>query len=181
MENHLRFAVRLNEDAYFLSQVLDAPFHCAVFNPKLYYHYNIRPSSLMTSFQPAFFESECAQRRAFYDEVVRRHEPTPRQYEPLLAKEAVLAALEAGKKLSFASKTLSTAERAKLLEGFCTTPRVANGLQHCDISLLGSRWQKTGAQILQRGQYQQAVRFFDFLQTIRHIRDAVYRLHPQKN
>lgn len=181
LENHLRFAVRLNEDAYFLSQVLDTPFRCAVFHPKLYYHYNIRPSSLMTSFQPAFLERAWNERRAFFDAVVRRHAPMPGLYEPLLAKEAVLDALEVGKKLSFASQTLSTAERAQWMKQFCGIPRIASGLRSCDLRLLGSRWQRTGAQILQHGQYLQAVRFFDFLQTIRHVRDTVYRLHLPQN
>ena len=183
VENHLKFAVRLNEDAYFLGQALNAPFQCIVFNPNVYYFYNIRPASIMTSFQPDFFGDECAARRAEFDAVVRRHEPTPGQYEPFLAGEAAFSALEALKKLSFARKQLSMSERISLIRTFCQRPRVANGLKNCDLNAFGG-WKKRGIQLLRNEQYAQAIRFFDLLQLVRKSRDLIYRLssrfHPAR-
>ena len=175
-EHALTFGgARVGEDAYFMTQLVDAPFQKIVYNPKAYYDYSIRPASAMTSFQKAYFDEDALQRRSLFAEVVRRHEPTPGCYEGRIVRELVCSVLEAAKKLSFARGRMPDAERIRWLRGYCESSVMQPALQACTRSETDSSWQWVGAQLLQRKQYRLALRYFDALQGIRVLRDRMRR------
>lgn len=163
--------LRVGEDAYFLTQLLDAPFRSIVYERSAYYIYNVRPASTMTSFQKAYFSEEAAQRRAEFDDVVRRHAPTPGQYDALIGREALCTALEAARKLSFVRQTMPQAERVRWLKLFCERPRVAHWLAESRREMADSSWQWAGLRLLKQKRYGLALAYFDFIQAMRGQRD----------
>ena len=168
----LRFTtLRVGEDAHFFTQLLDAPFRRIVYLRRAYYIYNIRPSSTMTSFQKAYFSDEAAARRAEFDEVVRRHAPTPGEYDDLIGREALCVVLESARKLSFVRDTMPNAERIQWLRKACERPRAAKWLAESRREMADSSWQWVGLCILKRKQYRLALAYFDFIQTLRGGRD----------
>ena len=168
----LRFTtLRVGEDAYFFTQLLDAPFRRIVYLRSAYYIYNIRPSSTMTSFQKAYFSDEAAARRAEFDEVVRRHAPTPGEYDDLIGRETLCVVLESARKLSFVRDTMPNAERIQWLRKACEGPRAAKWLAESRREMADSSWQWVGLCILKRKHYRLALAYFDFIQTLRGGRD----------
>lgn len=169
---NIRFtSLRVGEDAHFLTQLLDAPFRRIVYLRSAYYIYNIRSSSTMTSFQKAYFSDEAAARRAEFDEVVRRHAPTPGEYDDLIGREALCVVLESARKLSFVRDTMPNAERIQWLRKACERPRAAKWLAESRREMADSSWQWVGLCILKRKQYRLALAYFDFIQTLRGGRD----------
>ena len=150
---NIRFtSLRVGEDAHFLTQLLDAPFRRIVYLRSAYYIYNIRPSSTMTSFQKAYFSDEAAARRAEFDEVVRRHAPTPGEYDDLIGRETLCVVLESARKLSFVRDTMPNAERIQWLRKACEGPRAAKWLAESRREMADSSWQWVGLCILKRKQ-----------------------------
>ena len=168
----IRFtSLRVGEDAHFLTQLLDAPFRRIVYLRSAYYIYNIRPSSTMTSFQKAYFGDEAAARRAEFDDVVRRHAPTPGEYDDLIGREALCVVLESARKLSFVRDTMPNAERIQWLRKACERPRAAKWLAESRREMADSSWQWVGLCILKGGHYRLALAYFDLIQTLRSGRD----------
>ena len=168
----IRFtSLRVGEDAHFLTQLLDAPFRRIVYLRSAYYIYNIRPSSTMTSFQKAYFGDEAAARRAEFDDVVRRHAPTPGEYDDLIGREALCVVLESARKLSFVRDTMPNAERIQWLRKACERPRAAKWLAESRRKMADSSWQWVGLCILKGGHYRLALAYFDLIQTLRSDRD----------
>lgn len=176
-DNHLRFtALRIGEDAWFYNHVCDTPFTRIVYNPKPYCIYNIRPQSTMTSFRGEYFERFYAEKRAFFREVVARHEPHPHAFDDMVTQSDVASALEAIKKLSFAKRVKTLSEREQLLRDFCADAQVKASLAICKRELIPEKWRWFGVRLLQKEQYRAALHFFDFLQTVREKRGMVFRI-----
>lgn len=171
-KNNIRFtSLRVGEDAYFLTQLLDAPFHKIVYDRNAYYIYNIRPSSTMTSFQTAYFSEEAAAKRAEFDEVVRRHAPVPGQYDVLIGREALCSVQEAARKLSFVRGTMPQEERIRWLKLFCERPRAAHWLaaSRREMADSGRKW--LGLYLLKKKHYTLALAYYDLIQMARVSRD----------
>lgn len=171
-KNNIRFtSLRVGEDAYFLTQLLDSPFDKIVYDRNAYYIYNVRPASTMTSFQPVFFGEEAAEKRAEFDDVVRRHAPVEGEYDTLIGREALCSVLEAARKLSFVRRTMPQEERIQWLKRFCERPRAAHWLAESRREMADAGWKWLGLCLLKQKHYSLALAYFDLIQTTRARRD----------
>ena len=173
LKNNIQFtSLRVGEDAYFLTQLMDAPFNKIVYEQNAYYIYNIRPATTMTSFQTAYFSEEAAEKRAKFDDVVRRHALVGGGgYDALIGREALCSVLEAARKLSFARGTMPQEERIRWLKLFCERPRTAYWLAESRREMADSSWKWLGLCLLKKKHYALTLTYFDIIQTAREGRD----------
>lgn len=175
-KNNIRFtSLRVGEDAYFLTRLLDSPFEKIVYDRNAYYIYNVRPASTMTSFQKAYFSEEAAEKRAEFDDVVRRHAPVPGEYDDLIGREALCSVLEAARKLSFVRKTMPKQERIGWLKLYCERPRAEHWLAKSRRQMADSGWKWLGIYLLKQKRYTLALAYFDFIQMARSQRGRASR------